>query len=94
MKPNSIYDKDKLAKIYKGGNSALVSKTFHVDPRKACRALRNNGLLNSPEPEDSIKMRIKDTELGRELAKRLGLKVGVIYPDEYYRSDTEPTEER
>lgn len=81
MPDNSVYNEDVLRDLYEHNTPAQISKILKIDPRKTHRALRNAGFISTTEPLESIRMRIKDTEKGRKLAKALRLEVNKVYPD-------------
>lgn len=77
---SQIHNEDKLKALSESHKPSEIATIMGVDPRKVHRAMRNYGILDTQEPTESIKLRIKDTEKGRRLAEALGLEVGVDYP--------------
>lgn len=86
-------DVDLLRELSKDMSPKEISTYLALDPRVVHRLMRNANLLQTPEPDESIKLRIKDTPTGRKLAAALGLKVGVIYPDAYKRESDKVNDE-
>jgi len=78
-----MYLQEKIERLSKVIPIKDIPRVLGIDAREVHRYLRNSRIIDEDEPDVSIRMRIKDTPQGRELAKLLRLKVGVIYPDEY-----------
>lgn len=77
---SKVYNEDSLRTLSVNHRPSEIANIMGVDLRKVHRAMRNYGIIDTREPVESIKLRIKDTEKGRRLAKALGLEVGVEYP--------------